>query len=139
MKKLLVILLLLFPVHGAGAEEKPIPEWAWKEMLHITCYSSKTGEGPVHYVIDEKTKLAMTHHGGLLSSDLRIEGDVLSFDVRKEYLKELSETSEYKSLSETIIINRYSGTLIVKTKFVYDGKTYDETLKFDCKESKKKF
>ena len=42
MKKLLVILLLFFPVHGAWAEENPIPEWAWKEMLHITCYSSKT-------------------------------------------------------------------------------------------------
>ena len=55
MKKLLVILLLLFPVHGA-----------WAEVINLSCvtYDTKNNMEPEsHFIIDTETKKITNSHG----------------------------------------------------------------------------
>ncbi len=127
--KLLIILLLLFPVHGA-----------WAKELNLKCENK---DGRMDIIIDLKKK-TMTNAHGLSFSNIRItsglfSGEVPQFLIDQVNRENIAAGGTYQIETQTFKIYRDNGSFERITKGLGSLKT--ETIYGNCEQtsSKKKF
>ena len=132
MKKLLVILLLFFPVHGA-----------WAEIISLNC-NSRDGTSPMFFEIDTSEKTVKNIQGSYFSEDLIVTDNLFEFEADKDYLYVLSiDNPEIWFHSWHILINRKTGvasfTLVSSNPRNGPRETLHQTLDCEKISGKKKF
>ena len=102
MKKLLVILLLLFPVHGA-----------WSKVIDLTCDSTDQTDRQFNFTIDTKKKTVSNEHSFIVSKNLIITNRTFNFEFDVKSLFEFN-TSDIIFHYARFIINRVTGESLFK-------------------------
>ena len=94
MKKLLVILLLLFPVHGA-----------WAEIISVQCKETEASDIMNIFIMDTKTGFVSNGSGNKAGHKLIITDELYSWTETPgfiEYMKRLSNDKSYKGATHRL-------------------------------------
>ena len=128
MKKLLVILLLLFPVHGA-----------WAKIVHLQCTDNQNSRNT--FVIDLEKKTFTNSHG-LRLRNVSITSDLFHAEAPLSTImslnKELEEEGKTIRAKKMVYIIYRSDGYYISRSYWSNGETFEST--GYCKDiTKKKF
>ena len=128
MNKLLVILLLFFPVHGA-----------WGETISIKC-TDITDIGKVLVLhLDMSNKYVLNNTDRVVAVNLRTKGHMIYFDVTPNYIKKMRDGDfpDFQNVATTL--DRTTGDM--RMEIIYDTKGNSQVTNYQCEKhhGKRKF
>ena len=128
MKKLLLILLLLFPAHIA-----------WANIFKIHC-TDDPGAAEAFYVLDTKKKIVKNQNGIVVSKNLVVNEDSYVFYFDQIVLDTFNSESRYQNLSAKVVINRNTLSMVSIHKFkdLSTGEVHNPSFNSKCELIKKR-